>query len=397
MTIDNSEVTDWVTDWDHHDPTWVADPYPIWNELREQCPMARTGRYNEGVWLPLTYDQLHQISHDTETFSNVHYGFTAGGSQPRALMPPIHSDPPEHGELRRILLPFFSPRRIEAWEPDIEAHCRGRARSVAERGAGDAAVDYAQHIPVAAIAAILGVAPELGDTFRRWVVQFIEIGGRDLAVREEAERSIMDYMAGQIEHRRANPGTDLVTHLTQATLDGRPLDDDLIQRMLLLQLVAGIDTTWSSIGAALWHLATHPEDRRRLAADPALIPTASEELLRAYAPVNVARRVTRDTTIDGLDIRAGETVMMSFPIACRDPQQFDDADEVVIDRTQNRHMAFGSGIHRCLGSNLARLEMEVAIRVWLEELPDFELAPGADVIWSEGQIRGPRSIPVVVP
>ena len=166
--------------------------------------------------------------------------------------------------------------------------------------------------------------------------------------------------------------------------------------MLLLQLVAGIDTTWSSIGAALWHLATHQADRARLVAEPDLIPTAIEELLRAYAPVNVVRRVAKDVTVGGVEMSEGDTVLMTFPIACRDPAVFDEPNEVIIDRQRNRHPAFGLGIHRCLGSNLARLEMNVAITTWLRHAPSFRLREGADVRWSEGQIRGPRTVPVVI-
>ncbi|MFB0902729.1 MAG: cytochrome P450, partial [Acidimicrobiales bacterium] len=196
--------------------------------------------------------------------------------------------------------------------------------------------------------------------------------------------------------RRQNPGEDLVSHLVSIELDGRPLDDDTIERMLVLQLVAGIDTTWSSIGAALWHLAQHPDDRRRLVAEPSLIPTAVEELLRAYAPVNVMRRVLNDTEVRGVEFRQGDHVLMTYPIACRDPEVFERADEVVIDRAQNRHIAFGVGIHRCLGSNLARLEMTIAVETWLDAIPEYTLEPGAEVTWSTGQIRGPRNIPILV-
>ena len=151
------------------------------------------------------------------------------------------------------------------------------------------------------------------------------------------------------------------------------------------------------IGASLWHLATHPEDRRRLVASPELIPTAIEELLRAYASVSLWRTVTDEVSLGGVTMQAGDTVMMTFPAACRDPEAFDRADEVVIDRERNRHVAFGAGIHRCLGSNLARLELTVAITTWLEHMPEFELEPGADVTWAEGALRGPRTIPVIIP
>ena len=396
MANQGDRVEDWKTDWDHYDPAWVEDPFPIWDELRDTCPVAHTDRYNEGTWLPLRFDDLSEIAHDTEAFSSQHDGLTAGGSVSRVRFPPIHNDPPEHQGIRRAVLPFFTPKRIDAWEPLLRQHCEDLMATLVANGGGDAAVDYAQHIPVTAIAAILGVDPDDGDMFRSWVVDFLEVGARDNELREKVTAELLGYMREAMERRRLDPSTDLISHLLQSEVDGKPLDDDTIERMLMLQLLAGIDTTWSSIGAALWHLATHDDDRRRLVAEPELIPTAVEEMLRAYAPVNVMRRVAQDATISGVPVKPGDTVMMTYPIACRDSAMFENADKVIIDREQNRHPAFGLGIHRCLGSNLARLEMNLAVSVWLEHAPEFTLAEKADVRWSEGQIRGPRTVPVVI-
>ena len=389
-------VDDFATDWDFNDPAWVNDPFPIWADLRERCPMAHTQRFNEGVWLPLRYDDIVSIAGDTETFSNVHHGIRRGGTADRGYFPPINSDPPEHLEIRRTLLPFFAPRRIERWREQIAADCEQRVQVIVERGRGDAAVEYSQHIPVGAIAAILGVDPADGDRFRGWIRQMLQVGVDDAAAMQQGVAEVREYMRRTMIERRSTPGDDLISHLVTTDMGGEPLPDDLIERMLVLQLVAGIDTTWSSIGAALWHLAVHEEDRRRLVAEPELLPTAIEELLRAYAPVNVARRVTTETEMNSVRMCPGDHLMMTFPIACRDPQKFDRADEVILDRAENRHLAFGSGIHRCLGSNLARLEMEVALETWLRHIPEYSLAAGTDVTWSTGQIRGPRSVPVVV-
>jgi cytochrome P450 len=146
----------------------------------------------------------------------------------------------------------------------------------------------------------------------------------------------------------------------------------------------------------MWHLALHPDDRHRLATEPDLMPTAVEELLRAYAPVTMARRLVEDQQYQGCPMKAGERVLMNFPAANRDPSVFPDADRVVLDRQQNRHLAFGAGIHRCAGSNLARMELRVAIEEWLARIPEFEVVDPSLVTWAGGQVRGPRSIPVVV-
>ncbi|MGI9612222.1 MAG: cytochrome P450 [Acidimicrobiales bacterium] len=389
-------VGDFATDWDFNDPAWVNDPYPIWDDLRSRCPMAHSERFNEGMWLPLHFDDVAAIANDTETFSNAHHGIRRGGTVDRGGFPPINNDPPEHMPIRRAILPFFGPKRIQEWRADITADCEARASAIVARGAGDAAIDYAQHIPVGAIAAILGIDPADGDQFRAWIYGILAVGTDDAEAMQTSVAEVRAYMAEAMAERRQNPGSDLISHLVTTDIDGEPLADDMIERILVLQLVAGIDTTWSSIGAALWHLATHAEDRRRLVAEPELLPTAIEEFLRAYAPVNVARRVTKPAVVRGVDIEPGDHVMMAFPVACRDPEKFERADEVLIDRAQNRHIAFGVGIHRCLGSNLARLEMEISLATFLKHIPEFSLTPGTSVEWSTGQIRGPRSIPITV-
>jgi cytochrome P450 len=165
---------------------------------------------------------------------------------------------------------------------------------------------------------------------------------------------------------------------------------------MVLLMIAGIDTTWSAIGASLWHLAQHPQDRQRLATGPALLDTAVEEFLRAYAPVTMARLVAKDFEFQGCPMKEGDWLLLPFPAANRDPEVFPDADKVVLDRAENRHAAFGLGIHRCLGSHLARMELRVALDEWMKRYPDFELADPGAVTWSAGQVRGPRSVPVRV-
>jgi cytochrome P450 len=179
-------------------------------------------------------------------------------------------------------------------------------------------------------------------------------------------------------------------------MEGQPLNPEHVRGSIVLLLIAGIDTTWSAIGASLWHLAKTPADRERLVAEPELMPFAMEELLRAYAPVTMARLVKEDVEWRGCPMKADEWVLLPFPSANRDPEAFERADEVVIDRKENRHAAFGLGIHRCVGSNLARMELRVALETWLARIPVFELADPDAVTWSHGQVRGPRTLPLRV-
>ena len=200
-----------------------------------------------------------------------------------------------------------------------------------------------------------------------------------------------------IADRRANPRDDLISKLQAETLpNGDPLTDKHILGTCFLLLVAGIDTTWSSIASNLLHLASHEDDRRRLVEEPELIPTAVEEFLRAYSPVTMARVAAEDTEIAGCPVMAGDKVFLPFGASNRDPEMFDRPDEVVIDRQENRHFAFGIGIHRCLGSNLARMELVVAMEEWLKRFPEFSLAEESEVQWGGTQVRGPRSVPIRV-
>ena len=213
---------------------------------------------------------------------------------------------------------------------------------------------------------------------------------------EERAAGMMElfgYLQHHIEDHIANPRDDLISFLLDSELDGQKLDGFQVGRTIALLLIAGIDTTWSAIGASIWHLAKTPSDRERLVADRGLLPTAIEELLRAYAPVTMARLVKEDMEFNGCPMKAEEWVLLPFPSANRDPEMFENPNEVILDREPNRHAAFGLGVHRCAGSHLARMELQVALEVWLERFPVFELADPDAVSWSGGQVRGPASCP----
>ena len=208
---------------------------------------------------------------------------------------------------------------------------------------------------------------------------------------------LITFFIEEVGRRKTQPGEDLLSYLLHSEVDGLPVEESVVLGVAALVLIAGVDTTWSAIGSSLWHLATHPEDRDRLIAEPDAMPLAIEELLRAYSPVTMARLVTEDVVFEGCPMRAGDKVLMNFPGANRDPEAFEDADRVILDRALNRHVAFGSGIHRCAGSNLARMELKVALEEWLRRIPTFRLAEGDEVTWAGGQVRGPRHVPVVFP
>jgi hypothetical protein len=401
MTTPRPPVADWATDFDHTDPQWVADPYPIWDELRSRCPVAHSARYG-GTWLPVRHEDVAAVAYDTEHFTSrsVVVSEVRPGPDdlpaPIGLAPPITSDPPFHAMARRLLLPAFSPKRIAALEPFTRDLCVELLDATAGNDAIDAAVDYAQHIPLRVIVRMLGFPQEDADVFRRFIRMVLEDVDQSAEERQalQDEGELDAYMDARIAEHLAQPQDDLTTFLLDAELDGNKLDPDHVRGTMVLLMIAGIDTTWSAIGASLWHLARNPADRRRLAAEPGLMTTAVEEFLRAYAPVTMARLVAQDFDFEGRRMKEGEWLLLPFPAANRDPEFFPDADKVRIDRVENRHAAFGLGIHRCIGSNLARMELRVALEEWMRRYPEFELTDATKVSWSAGQVRGPRTIPV---
>lgn len=400
-----ASVEDWTTDYDIFDAEYITDPYPIWSDLRGECPIAHTERWG-GSWLPTKYEDVVAMARMVPALSSADpvvvrppeadQHIEPGGSYHTVNVPPISADPPIHTWSRRLLLPAFSPKATEEHHAPTVALCNQLIDGFIDAGRFDGAVDYAQQIPPRVIANLMGIDPNAADQFVDWVRGTLELGLVNPAVREKYRGKISEFFMEQIADRRANPRDDLISQLMEVEIDGELISDRHIQGTCNLMLVAGIDTTWSSIGSAVWHLASHPEDRQRLVDEPELIPSAVEEFLRAYSPVTMARVVSdpEGVNFNGCPMSYGDKILMNFPAANRDPEVFENPDEVILDRERNRHVAFGVGIHRCAGSNLARMEMQVAIEVLLERIPEFHLEDPAAVTWAGGQVRGPRILPV---
>ena len=397
---DHPPVSDWAGDFDHTDEAYAADPFPIWDEIRaSKCPIAHTERYG-GAWLPTTHEDVSAIAYDTERFTSrsvVMSPFRPPVEMaPAGIAPPISSDPPFHKPARRLLLPAFSPQAIDKIEPATRDYCEELIDAMGDRDVVDAAEEYAQHIPVRVIARMLGFPEGDADRFRGFVNHVLEGVALPLEQRAEGMLVLFEYLREQVEDHIANPRDDLTTFLINSEMDGEQIRLDHAVGSIALLLLAGIDTTWSAIGASIYHLAATPADRERLVHEPELLPVAMEELLRAYAPVTMARLVKDDMDFNGCPMKKDDWVLLPFPSANRDPDFFERADEVVIDREVNRHSAFGLGIHRCAGSHLARMELRVALEVWLERFPVFHLADPGAVRWSGGQVRGPRVLPLKI-
>ena len=356
-----------------------------------------------GAWFPATHEGVSAVAKDTEHFTSrqVIISYTRPTDEdlpaPIGLAPPITSDPPFHVDARRLILPAFAPGPINALEPAIRELCNRLLDNLGDHEIVNAGEEYAQFIPPAVIAKMLGFPPEDEDFFREIIHNIIgSADNQDDAERERLQAQTEAYFDKQIQDHIDNPRDDLTTYLLNVELGGQKLQRDHVRGTMILILVAGIDTTWSAIGASIWHLAQNPDDLARLVNEPDLMPVAIEEFLRFYAPVTMGRMVKEDFDFNGCPMKKDDWVLLGFPAANRDPAAFKDADKFIIDREENRHVAFGLGIHRCAGSNLARLELRIAIEEFIKRYPKFELANPEGVTWAAGQVRGPRNLPVKV-
>ena len=396
-----SENLEQRDDFDHLNPNYNQNIYEAWDRMRSKSLVAYSNRYG-GTWLPLSHDYISEIAYDTKHFSSA--SVVVSNIKPLhpqedgGFMPPITSDPPFHKESKQLLLAEFSKAKATELEPSIRKYCVARLDALEPIQPGqtvlDAAIDYAQHIPVNTMCGILGIPIEDGDLIRSFLKDAVE--GANLAP-EELEKNYArfdEYIYKQINDRRLQPETDLISRLIKAADQDNSLQPNQLVGLIRLMIVAGIDTVWSIIGTVIWHLAKHPKDLESLRSEPALMSTAIEEFLRAYAPVTMARVLKEDREFHGCPMKKGDWVLLSFPAANRDPVAFEDANIVKLDRQLNRHAAFGLGIHRCIGSHLARSELRIAIEVFINRYKRFELASPDLTTWSTGQVRGPRSLPI---
>ena len=399
-------VEDWTTDYDIRDEGYIEDPVPIWAEMRDKCPVAHTDRLG-GSWNPTRFDDVREMAKMIPELSSRQVLVMPPAPNAPELSryeqqiaaAPITADPPMHGWTRRMLLPAFAPRAGTQYQDYTEGLCHELIDGFIGAGRCDGAVDYSQQIPPRVIAHLIGVDPGMAEQFVEWVNWVLGEGLHEPEKRLRARDELLEFIGKEVELRLQDPQEDLLTELLFMEVDDPEANvtPEVVVGITNLLIVAGIDTTWSSIGSALWHLGTYPDDRRRLLEEPELLPIATEEFLRYYAPVTMARIAETDIDFKGAHIKRGDKILMNFPAACHDPEHFENPDEFIIDRARNRHVAFGSGIHRCAGSNLARLEMNTAIRVWLERIPEFEVSDREPMKWAGGQVRGPRVMPMSFP
>jgi cytochrome P450 len=371
------------------------DPQPMYGQLRQQCPVARSDLGGHHVVLISRYDDVLWALRHPEAFTSA--GGLNLGEQP---LLPLEVDPPEHTGYRRLLNPRFVPREIERLEPAIRGVVVELMDAFVDRGACDFHEDLATPLPSSIFLALMGLPREDLPMFMRWRDNTIrpDVAPGDLEgaerIRRETATAISDYFRQAIADRRAQPDETLLSLIVHGAVDDVPLTETELLGISHLLLLGGLDTVTATLDCMVAFLAEHPEHRQQLVEDPSRIPAAVEELLRWLTPVMIVPRTAAvDMTLHGVDIKAGDSVSLCLGAANTDEDAF-GPDAVDFGREANKHLAFGGGHHLCLGAHLARLEIRVVLEELHRRIPDYRIAPGAEVHFSTG-IRQAESLPLV--
>jgi cytochrome P450 len=374
-------------------------PYEAFRELRQRAPVAWHPSNSGPGFLALTgYDEILAVSRDSSMWSSQETGVfldvprSEEAYQLALIM--LTMDPPRHTALRQLVSKGFTPRQVARLNDHITDMARQIVDDVIERGECDFVQDVAGALPSYVIAEMLGIPLEDGRRLYE-LTEAMNSGLVDDPRTQEAQLKMFEYGAALAERKRAEPADDIATSLLHAEVDGQRLTDLEFNLFFLLLINAGGDTTRNLVAAGILALMEHPAERARLQADPSLLPTAIEEMLRYTSPVTVfTRTATKDTELRGVSVRKGDRVAMFYPSANRDDAHFPDPDRFDIGRTPNHHLAFGGGgTHFCLGANLARVEAAAIVPEVLSRMSGLELAAPVERVRST-LMNGIRSMPV---
>ncbi|USC16482.1 cytochrome P450 [Rhodococcus sp. 11-3] len=401
MTI-TDEMSTPVVDFDIYDPS-LTDPVDTVQEkvaeLAAKGPVVYSTAHG-GHWIVTRYRELHEVLRDPETFSSYPNNLVNAGD---GKFLPLELDPPEHTGYRVALQPLFSPNRMKALSEQIRGVVNELIDSFAGKGEAEFIADFAHELPTRVFLALMDwpledapILTEATDTALMGKPGASE--DESAKARAEAAQQMFAYFQKIVDERRANPGEDVTSALIRTEVDledgKRLLTDEELTRMFFLLLIAGLHTVQGSLAWAVIHLVNNPRQRAALIEDDSLIPNAVEEVLRIEAAVSMGRRATRDVELGGAKIKAGDQLLLVLCSANRDGSEFEDPDEFVIDRSPNRHLTFGAGPHRCLGSHLARIELSIALEELHRRIPDYELVESDPPILHATQVRGCLRLPI---
>lgn len=351
-----------------HPPFWVDDPNDV-----------------DGYWIATGFDDVRDILQDPETFSSVESNI------PFVMMAdpllPTETDPPYTIKLRSLLMPFMTARKVGALEPRMREVCSEIIRGFRSDGKCDAVEQFARVYPITIFIEWFGLPAEQREEFRRQANVFLHYADQ----RADAWTVIREIVRQQLIVKREAPQDDLLSAIATGRMNDEPIDMTTAVSVAATVFLGGLDTLPSNISWALRFLASNPDYRHQVIEHPEMIPGAVEEFLRIYSVANPMRRVTRDVVVNGANMLAGDRILCSIAGANRDTKVF--GDKITFDRKSNPHLAFATGPHRCLGSHLARHELEVALEIWHELIPDYRVSPNAQIRYT-GPIFAMESLPL---
>jgi cytochrome P450 len=383
-----------VRDFDHvFGAAFTQDPFAAFEQTRGD--RAFWSPHHGGYWVLTRMADIREALQRPQQFSNWPTGIPAHVSR-RERMLPLELDPPDHTAYRRVLAPMFAPKAVTARTAAIGATCAQLIDALAPKGHCDFIAEFAQPFPTTIFTNMLGLPASEADLFVGWNNVLLH-SQNDPEARRHAGVEINGYLRELIAARGEEPRDDLVSALLESQVDGRPIERDEVQNLTFMLFVAGLDTVTAALSFCFRYLAEHAEHRRQIVADPALVPSAVEELLRVHAFINPARTVTEDLEFAGVSMKAGERVLASTALASNDPDEFADPLRVRLDRPGNRHLAFGAGPHRCAGSHLARDELTTAVSQWHLRLPEYSAAPDQQIVVHAGGAMGIDRLELVWP
>ena len=392
------ETTPLIEKFDHVRPRIGADgtPYEYYQAIRDDAlgsgQMVHWCESNDGFWLVLGHQECVEIARRSDVFSNREPTLPRYATSEPFMI--AGQDDPDHRAARALVNRPFNPAGVRQYEETIRENINLLVDGIIADGQADLARVIAKPIPAMVTALIMGLPAEEGPKFSRWVADVAE---GHLVDPVRAARNIADmyaYFDETVTHHRAHPGSDILSYVVHAQVDGRAFSHEELKGFCTLLMVGGIDNTYRLIASMLCHLGRDHDLRRRLVKEPALIPSAVQEFLRFYSPACNSRLVTADIDIHGVSMKAGDMVLNANPIANRDPRVFADPDHFIPDRSPNNHLGLGIGVHRCLGAHLIALEAKIVLEEFLERVPEYEVNEEIGPSWAPGFIAGMAAVPV---
>ena len=396
------------TNFDHYNVPTGPDgtPYQYFEALRDEAIKTGTSiGWSEvygGFWVPAAYDAVHEIMHNTQAFSNREvtfpsYGNVEEGTERDYQLMLAGQDEPAHKKYRRLVNGPFSPKSAANMGEPLRATTQQLIDQFIESGSVDIIESFTNDVPARLTALILGLPPEDGALYRSWTHAMSQGIHTDPEGAQQQLAGMHEYFVQLLADRREHPGDDVISGVVHAEVDGQRLTDLEVEDFFVVLLLGGIDNTTKLLGSMFWRLGWDHELRRRLVDKPELLPTAVDEFLRYYSPAYTCRLVLEPVTVAGVTMEPGQHVVLGLPIANRDPRQFEHPDVFDPERSPNRHVGLGTGIHRCLGAHLVRMEACVAAEEFMKRIPHWELDPDRRPTWLCGQVSGMQTVSIVFP